>query len=101
VESHICQNRADMGHPSFVTDRDLTTGASLSQGVWEKCGLWWASPGFPVEFGGVGAALSISGRWDVEVMSDEAQNEAPEHDIQNVGGAQAGDDAACLACQTC
>ena len=20
VESHICQNRADMGHPSFVTD---------------------------------------------------------------------------------
>jgi hypothetical protein len=25
VESHICQNRADMGHPSFVTDRDLTT----------------------------------------------------------------------------
>ena len=21
VESHICQNRADMGHPSFVTDR--------------------------------------------------------------------------------
>jgi hypothetical protein len=22
VESHICQNRADMGHPSFVTDRE-------------------------------------------------------------------------------
>ncbi len=21
VESHICQNRADMGHPSFVTDQ--------------------------------------------------------------------------------
>jgi hypothetical protein len=21
VESHICQNRADMGHPSFVKDR--------------------------------------------------------------------------------
>ncbi len=20
VESHICQNRADMGHPSFVTE---------------------------------------------------------------------------------
>jgi hypothetical protein len=20
VESHICQNRADMGHPSFATD---------------------------------------------------------------------------------
>jgi hypothetical protein len=26
VESHICQNRADMGHPSLVTHRDLTTG---------------------------------------------------------------------------
>jgi hypothetical protein len=39
VESHICQNRADMGHPSFVTDRDLTTGPSFSQGVCEKCGL--------------------------------------------------------------
>ena len=22
VESHICQNRADMGHPSFVTGRE-------------------------------------------------------------------------------
>jgi hypothetical protein len=22
VESHICQNQADMGHPSFVTDRE-------------------------------------------------------------------------------
>jgi len=32
VESHICQNRADMGHPSFVTDRDLTT----PRGVCEK-----------------------------------------------------------------
>ena len=21
AESHICQNRADMGHPSFVTER--------------------------------------------------------------------------------
>jgi hypothetical protein len=21
VESHICQNRADMGHPSFVTEQ--------------------------------------------------------------------------------
>ncbi len=21
VESHICQNRADMGHPSFVMDQ--------------------------------------------------------------------------------
>ena len=40
VESHICQNRADMGHPSFVTDRDLTTGRdSLTRGVCEKCGL--------------------------------------------------------------
>ena len=25
VESHICQNPADMGHPSLVTHRDLTT----------------------------------------------------------------------------
>ena len=37
VETHICQNRALMGHPSFVTDRDLTTGPSLPQGVCEKC----------------------------------------------------------------
>jgi hypothetical protein len=32
VESHICQNRADMGHPSFVTDIDLSNGPSLTQG---------------------------------------------------------------------
>src|SRR5271170_639945 len=38
VESHICQNRADMGHPSFVTDRDLTTGPSLSQGSVRNAG---------------------------------------------------------------
>jgi hypothetical protein len=31
VESHICQNRADMGHPSFATDVDLTTEPSFSQ----------------------------------------------------------------------
>jgi hypothetical protein len=29
AESHICQNRADMGHPSFVTVRDLTSGGRL------------------------------------------------------------------------
>jgi hypothetical protein len=22
VESHICQNRADMGHPSFIAQRE-------------------------------------------------------------------------------
>ena len=33
VESHICQNRADMGHPSFVTDINLIAGSdSVTQG---------------------------------------------------------------------
>jgi hypothetical protein len=26
VESHICQSWADMGHPSFVTNRELAVG---------------------------------------------------------------------------
>jgi hypothetical protein len=34
-------------------------------------------------------------------MGDEAQDEAPDHDVKNVGGAQAGDDAKRLAYQTC
>jgi hypothetical protein len=29
VESHICQNRADMGHPSFVTQQAV--GLSLGR----------------------------------------------------------------------
>jgi hypothetical protein len=33
VESHICQNRADMGHPSFVTGRERP--------VCEKSRLSW------------------------------------------------------------
>jgi hypothetical protein len=48
-----------------------------------------------------GADLSISGSRNVEVMGDEAQDEAPEHDVQNVSGAQASDDAERLAHQTC
>ena len=35
------------------------------------------------------------------MVGDEAQDETPEHDIEDVGGAQAGDDTKGLACQTC
>ena len=39
VESHICQNRADMGHPSLVTDRNLTAGSdSITQGSVRNAG---------------------------------------------------------------
>jgi hypothetical protein len=39
VESHICQNRADMGHPSSVRNRDLPTGKPRQPSVREKFGL--------------------------------------------------------------
>jgi hypothetical protein len=29
VESHICQNRADMGHPSFVTDQAVRIASDI------------------------------------------------------------------------
>jgi hypothetical protein len=45
VESHICQKRADMGHPPLVTDSDLTTGSDslirllsglcLAEAIWD------------------------------------------------------------------
>ena len=34
--------------------------------------------------------------WDIEIMSSERQNKAPEQNVHSVGGAQPGDHAHCL-----
>ncbi len=49
VESHICQNRADMGHPGFVADRAVRSvfafPASLPSQVPPKPQLSRGNPG--------------------------------------------------------
>jgi hypothetical protein len=49
VESHICQNRADMGHPSFVTGRERSVRNSGSCEETRTKNMYLESSGIPLK----------------------------------------------------